>query len=198
MFGVGRDVAPPGGLLWRLEAAGAVVLRCWLACLCHGRDAATGGADGLAPAGLPGDNALRRARPGETQARMPQSAGSWSRCEGVTRAAGAPSCRTIYRPWARGRAEPAAEGRPPLWADPEPWRRPGVCPRPQRKTCRGANDGRGTTEPAEATGAAGLPRWTAPNDKRRCVLALGRWAGADKFTDLCKDRFAEMQPSSAS
>ena len=162
VFGIGCDVAPPGGLLWRLEAAGAVGLRRWLACCCQGWDAVTGAADGLVPAGLPGDNALRRARPGETQARMPQSAGSWSRCEGVTRAAGAPSWRTYYRPWARGRAEPAAEGRPPLWADPEPWRRPGVCPRPQRKTCRGANDGRGTTEPAEATGAAGLPRWTAP------------------------------------
>ena len=34
-------------------------------------------------------------------------------------------------------------------------------------------------EPAEAPGAAGLPRWTSPGWQRRHVAALGRWAGAE-------------------
>ena len=120
-----------------------------------------------------------------TQARTPQSAGRWSRCEGVTRGPGAPLWLTCNRP------RVSVGG----------W----LSPLPEADRVSGLTEGRGEdrrrSDRAAATVDSQRRARTPWHDraggsarsggasarrpvvgKRRHVAALGRWAGAEYFS----------------
>ena len=91
--------AAPGGIAGASAAGTGALAGCWGKAWGKRCQAVTGGPR---PAGMPPPAAQGRrvtARTARTtQARMPQSAGRWSRCEGVTRGPGAPKRLTCDRP----------------------------------------------------------------------------------------------------